>query len=115
MIYSKNNEKINFQTKFLPLQINLLKVSGQMDYKYGTIYREVLKVPKTNPCEVIDNIKESNNPLFKAIYDIAHDIVPDLVHPCPFTVKCKANMKQFSKIYCCFSFKMNNIRKFEIM
>ncbi|KAL7012779.1 hypothetical protein ACKWTF_015042 [Chironomus riparius] len=51
-------------------------------YKYGTIYRQVLKFPKVDYCNLMTLMKD--NIFAKQIYLILKTAAPDLIHDCPF-------------------------------
>ncbi|KAG5666833.1 hypothetical protein PVAND_014843 [Polypedilum vanderplanki] len=59
-------------------------VSGEILYKYGTIYRQVIKIPEFNFCEFISLSK--NSILLRQLYIIAETAAPGFVHECPYTV-----------------------------
>jgi hypothetical protein len=52
-------------------------------FRYGTIYRQVLKIPKTDVCWIL--AKSSSNPLINAIIDIFRKTDTSLIHECPYT------------------------------
>lgn len=51
-------------------------------FRYGTVYRQVLKIPKIDICWVLE--RSSSNPLLSAIINIFKDSVPEIIHPCPY-------------------------------
>ncbi|KAG5666832.1 hypothetical protein PVAND_014842 [Polypedilum vanderplanki] len=53
-------------------------------YKYGTIYREVMKLPKFELCNLMELSK--NNILLRQIFVAAMAAAPGFVHPCPYEV-----------------------------
>ncbi|KAG5668679.1 hypothetical protein PVAND_016609 [Polypedilum vanderplanki] len=57
-------------------------LDGSLYYKYGTIFREVIKFPRFNVCEV--NRIFMTNKLFEQTYIIIKHIVPHLIHECPY-------------------------------
>ncbi|KAG5671063.1 hypothetical protein PVAND_001278 [Polypedilum vanderplanki] len=57
-------------------------ISGQVLYKYGTIYREVINVPRTFVCEITKIIK--TNTLWRGIYEAAEIVMPNAIHECPY-------------------------------
>ncbi|KAG5671042.1 hypothetical protein PVAND_001260 [Polypedilum vanderplanki] len=54
----------------------------QLYYKYGTIYREIINVPKINICEVTKIIK--TNTLWRGVYDFTQKLLPGVIHECPY-------------------------------
>jgi hypothetical protein len=64
--------------------IHRMWVSGHLDYKYGTIYRNVIDVKPQEACGIIKHIKDTKNMLYKVIYDMFKYSMPELVHPCPY-------------------------------
>lgn len=53
-------------------------------YKYGTIYRDVLKVKRFDWCDAMDR-RSSQNIVIKFLIDLAEENVPDMIHPCPYS------------------------------
>lgn len=51
-------------------------------YRYGTIYRQVLKAPKMDFCSL--NPNSQGIPLIKEVVKIVQNLDESLVHPCPF-------------------------------
>lgn len=51
-------------------------------YRYGTIYRQVMKTPKINFCAVMKAAIET--PLLSVIIDIAKSVEPSMIHECPY-------------------------------
>lgn len=64
-------------------ELQTLKISGQLFYKYGTIYRDVLHSPRIDVCQIMN----STNKLVKQIIEMIDDSALGIVHPCPYTVK----------------------------
>lgn len=59
-----------------------------MQYKYGTIYRDIMRLAyKIDFCWAVGNIVESNkNPLIKEFQRLMNDSVPGFIKPCPWKV-----------------------------
>lgn len=70
-----------------------------MQYKYGTIYREIINLPyKIDFCYAVKHLEESmNNPFVKEFKKMADDSVPGFIRPCPWKVRLKSfgNQKHF--------------------
>jgi hypothetical protein len=62
----------------------LSKVSGVLYYKYGTIYRDVMKLNKVNACDAFKLASESI--LIRQILVIGDAAAPGLIHECPYYV-----------------------------
>jgi hypothetical protein len=61
----------------------LFQVTFSFLYKYGTIYRQVLKT-KAEWCEIMD--QRDKNPLIGMVVDLLYPSVPQLFHECPYGV-----------------------------
>lgn len=55
-----------------------------MDYKYGTLYRSVVRTPLTNACEFLKGAE--TNPIFNMMMAVIKDSVPEFFHKCPYEV-----------------------------
>lgn len=58
-------------------------------FKYGTIYREVLKTPKIDICSLYALFKKDRILVHKwvaALVDVVEDSVPGALHECPYSV-----------------------------
>ncbi|KAG5666830.1 hypothetical protein PVAND_014840 [Polypedilum vanderplanki] len=53
-------------------------------YKYGTIYREIIKLQKFELCNLLELSK--NNIMLRQIFVAAMAAAPGFVHPCPYEV-----------------------------
>jgi hypothetical protein len=76
-----------------------IKVEGRLDYRYGTIFREVMKLKRTEICETIATIKDSKDKMLNFVYKFLHDSLPDLVHPCPYTVSYNFHQILFLQLF----------------
>lgn len=56
-------------------------------FKYGNIFRNVMKFDRTDICELLKEIKTSDNVLAKQLYVLAEDACPGAVHTCPYNVR----------------------------
>lgn len=62
-----------------------------MQYKYGTIYRDVMGLPRRiDWCYWMDRVKEfKERPLAHELVGILEKSAPGFVKPCPWKVSCK--------------------------
>lgn len=60
------------------------KVDTSLSYKYGLIYREVLKTPRLDWCSLYS--QKLNNLLVKQLVLVINDTLPWLIHSCPYSV-----------------------------
>lgn len=71
-------------------------------FRYGLVYREVLKTPKFNFCEVVhQNPKEqilTNRAIYSAI-KIVKDTYPQAFHECPYNVSKLQKFQIFQAIH----------------
>jgi hypothetical protein len=61
-----------------------IKINATFSYKYGTIYRPVVK-GNFEWCAIMDG--KDKNPLAGMFIDLLTPSVPQLFHPCPYEVK----------------------------
>lgn len=62
----------------------VLQLQFFLQYKYGTIYRNVIVTPRFELCATIET--SSNNRFISQAFKIINDTVPNLVHKCPYCV-----------------------------
>lgn len=55
-----------------------------MNYRYGTITREVIRLSKFEVCGLMDGIE--TNPFGKMPINLMNASIPGVFHPCPFEV-----------------------------
>lgn len=53
-------------------------------YKYGNIFREVIKVPEFEICQVLKNLNLMP-PFFKAMFDVFGESIKPVLKGCPYT------------------------------
>lgn len=53
-------------------------------FKYGTIYREVMRSTKISVCKMVE--KKFENLIMNYLYKFVKDVIPDLPDECPFNV-----------------------------
>ncbi|KAG5677880.1 hypothetical protein PVAND_007597 [Polypedilum vanderplanki] len=87
--YSRTLSTINGHLYFKK-PINEAYISAVLYYKYGTIYREIIKLNKFNICDIFK--LANDNILVKQILTIAEASAPDIVHNCPFTFVAAYNV-----------------------
>lgn len=51
-------------------------------YRYGTIYRQVMKTPKVEFCAVMKAM--TGTPLLAVLIDLAKSVEPTAIHECPY-------------------------------
>lgn len=65
-------------------------------YKYGTIYRDVLHLKKVDWCFYMNNLDIARNiPLFHELLKLLDDNAPGFVRPCPWKVIATNFVKPF--------------------
>lgn len=104
--YSRNLSTINFQIIFkmpinelivscaiLSTHLEILKssflctkIESTLLFKYGTIYRQVMTIPKLDYCQYI-KVTAKENMLMYQLVRIIKAADPTIVHDCPYTVK----------------------------
>lgn len=71
------------------------QVNANLHYKYGMIFREVLRTPTLNWCKFA--IQRGDNLLADQLYTVLKDSVPSLLHPCPYSVNAVIDVMACSK------------------
>lgn len=54
-----------------------------ISFRYGTIYREVMKIDKINVCFALKNGEK--NVLLVLLIQMIKEMEPSIIHPCPYT------------------------------
>jgi hypothetical protein len=67
------------------------KIEIAMQYKYGTIYRQVLQLPRFNACDLF-SVTSKQNILAYQIVLLAKVSCPGAIHRCPYSVGHEANL-----------------------
>lgn len=62
----------------------IYQVKTSVEYKYGTIYREILK-SRVEWCDFNDEV--DRNPFFSNMKEVLQESAPALFHKCPYEVK----------------------------
>ncbi|CAO1330774.1 unnamed protein product [Diamesa tonsa] len=77
--YSRTHSTANFG---LTITKNLMKIMIKimLEYKYGTIFREVLSPPAIEWC----SYKQGSNVFYTMVVDLIKDSAPGLIHKCPY-------------------------------
>jgi len=60
-----------------------LKVEARLEFKYGTVYREVIRLPKIVWCYMMNSDSFANKILSQLI-DIIRETAPQVLHKCPY-------------------------------
>lgn len=79
--YSRTLTTLNFGCS-LKRDLNKLIVLHTMEYKYGTIYRSVVRTPPTDFFSIMAG--GDGNPIFTMMIAVIKDSIPNLFHPCPY-------------------------------
>lgn len=79
-----------------------------MQFKYGLIYRDVLRTPLIDVCLLME--MGTTNPLIGWFLQIFKDSAPEIVHPCPYDVNIPVDFTQMLYIGTFFCFKNVDIR-----
>jgi hypothetical protein len=87
---------------FIPKNPRPLNLRLAMSYKYGNIYREVVKTPVFEACGVLKNF-DSMPPFIKALFDTFGDSIAPVLKGCPFFgdlgVLLNADASKFPSIF----------------
>jgi hypothetical protein len=73
------------------------QLSMSLVYKYGTIYREVFKMPPTEICQFM-NATQKDNLVVYQLLKIIKDVDPIAIHECPYAVKVFQTRQKFDSI-----------------
>lgn len=84
VIYAFSLQKEIFERK---LQAQLV-----VFYRYGTIFREVIKGPKLEWCSALKNMK--NNAFVMLFYDLLYEKAPQAFQDCPY-MYCKYSFSDY--------------------
>jgi len=66
--------------------LSAMFAEGHLEYKYGTIYREVMKASNVNLCQILKQKANIANILYRQIMQVAKDNIPEMIHDCPYNV-----------------------------
>lgn len=88
-----------------------VQVDIDIQYKYGTIYREVIRSPRIDLCKLLDE-KDFSNKLVSTLLQLVNDTSPGLVHNCPYQV-CSWTKFLQNRRYCTF-LQLINVTKRDI-
>jgi len=58
-------------------------LEGSLQFKYGTVYRDVIHTAKLDWCKLM-NSKSVDNKVTWIFIEIVRDTVPSVIHPCPY-------------------------------
>lgn len=59
-------------------------MEAKLMYKYGAVYREMIRCPNLNWCQMMKSKQE--NALVEQLMKLIRQNTPDLIHECPYTV-----------------------------
>lgn len=62
-----------------------LKLESTLSFKYGTIYRPVMKAPRKDLCKFV-NVTRNGNLLMYQFIKVLNDFKPGFIHECPYNV-----------------------------
>ena len=61
------------------------QIQGILSYRYGTIFREVIRGPKIEFCQAVKFANESK--LVREFFKLTESSVPGMIHECPYYVR----------------------------
>ncbi|KAG5668685.1 hypothetical protein PVAND_016614 [Polypedilum vanderplanki] len=79
--WSRNHSTMN-AIAYLKKPMQSPFISASIAYKYGTIYREIINLPRYNVCNIHELSK--NNLLIRHIYKVFTILTPGLIKECPY-------------------------------
>lgn len=82
--FSRNSSALAINLTFHRRITRPLNIRLAMSYKYGTIYREVIKVPEFELCGVLKNFNFLP-PMIKALFDVLGDSIAAILKGCPYS------------------------------
>lgn len=65
-----------------------LKVTAVLQYKYGLIYRDVIRTPQMDLCKLMRQ-NDNGNKLIAIALRFMNDTAPGALHSCPYRVSCE--------------------------
>ncbi|KAL7014214.1 hypothetical protein ACKWTF_015806 [Chironomus riparius] len=75
---------LNFGVKLLVLYSRPYYIHSVLNYRYGTIFRQIIDTKKIEVCGILDGI--DTNPLVKLVFDMIKSRMPaNIFHKCPYT------------------------------
>lgn len=78
-----------------------LKLEVRLFYKYGGVYREMIKVPNLDWCQLMKNDRKENA-IVDQLVKFLKENVPDVIHECPYMVyNLKYYKVSFHLIFTC--------------
>lgn len=98
---TRNSSMLAINVTFIPRNPRPLNVRATMSYKYGLIYREVVKVPMFEACAVLKNL-DLLPPFARAMFDSYGDSLAPILKGCPFVdvgVLITADVSKFPSIF----------------
>ena len=74
---------LNFGVNLLVLYSRPYYIHSVLNYRYGTIFRQIIDTQKIEVCGILDGI--DTNPLVKLIFDMIKSSMPaNIFHNCPY-------------------------------
>ncbi|CAO1363775.1 unnamed protein product [Diamesa serratosioi] len=77
--YSRTYSTVNFGG-FLTKNLTNIEIDLKVEYKYGTVFRDVMNPPSIEWC----TFQKNSNVVFSMIVDLIKDSAPSLIHDCPY-------------------------------
>ncbi|CAO1332432.1 unnamed protein product [Diamesa hyperborea] len=77
--YSRSYSTLNFGG-LVTKKLTVIGVDMKVEYKYGTVFREVISPPPIEWC----SFQQNSNVFFSMIVDLVKDSAPSLIHSCPY-------------------------------
>ncbi|KAG5670208.1 hypothetical protein PVAND_000486 [Polypedilum vanderplanki] len=59
--------------------------TASLETKIHDKFQPLFSIKKMEICKELSNMENNKNPLFVLIYKTVQDVLPDLVHPCPYS------------------------------
>lgn len=98
---TRNWSALSINMTFLKKLVRPIIVKLSVSYKYGQIYREVIKVPEFELCGVLKNFNLLP-PFMKALFDVLGESIVALLKGCPYSgmmdLMMEVDMNKFPSI-----------------
>lgn len=98
---TRNSSMLAINVTFIPRSPRPINMRATMSYKYGLIYRDVVKVPMFEACTILKNI-DSLPPFARALFDSFGDSLAPILKGCPFVdvdVLLTSDVAKFPSIF----------------
>lgn len=90
-----HNIFVSHSIQFKPVHwIHNVQVDAKLLFRYGLVYRDVIRAPRIDVCEMTRRIQDkqdlANRVIFSA-FKFIKDSYPEMIHECPYNVPCSQN------------------------